>query len=205
MNNLRLPSFTLPLVLVGSLLTGCSSSTDETSGSQVTDGGAESGLVNAPPIVTSLKPEQRLSDLNDADYAKWCKDVTDYSTKTIDGPTFTRFSCALMSSLEALDASGKVDVAKCQASYDKCVKTPVPSAPMNCADRRADAKKCPATVAQVDACLQEQAQQVLTVAGWGALTCDASKVSVDSKAATAKCTALPAGCEGFQNSGPSGS
>ena len=186
---------TISLSLLLGALAGCSSSSEEHS--SPTDAGSDTGLVTAPPVTTSANPKQRLADLSDGDFAKWCGDVNAYTAKTIDKTTATKYSCALISPLSSLDAAGKVNVKECETAYDKCLTSPVPLSTIDCSAWRAGAKTCPATVEQVDSCMQAQAQLTLTVAGWGRLVCDASKVSADPKA-NAACESLPAGCDTFR-------
>lgn len=114
------------------------------------------GMTTGGSFVSSVSGSKVLSSLTDAEIQTWCADIS----KSDALKPVTDFSCRVAGLLAALFTQTDPDAqAACQSAYTSCVTDPTSS---QCSHK--PSASCQATVAEYDACLNDEVAVVKTLA-----------------------------------------
>jgi hypothetical protein len=147
------------------------------------------GCGGGGPVNFSVDGERPLSSLTDAEIDKTC-----YELKLGMSTYFSADEICTMAGLAMRELSKK-DASYCEQFREACLAYPIDYYDsMSCDLKDEDLSSCSATVAELEACANDQLKASKSMAA--GLTCSSSLQSYENVAPPASCQALQATCPG---------
>lgn len=191
---MRKPILFASVVTTFAFAAGCSSDPGEGSG---------------PSNVTSIDSSKTVSELSESEARQYCEDSGRYFANQISEEEGRNFGCGLQASITAAFSGAETDdelKANCQKALSECKSQPIPEPVEDdeCGEFVSDAKKCNATVEELNHCLADRTaefKQLATKDFCAELTLSSGGPgSVEEFAEPASCKAIADKCPSFASS-----
>ncbi|MEI9942570.1 MAG: hypothetical protein WDO69_35600 [Pseudomonadota bacterium] len=163
------------------------------------DGGNGAPANSSGNYSSGVSGDKQLGALTDQEFQGVCKNLSDYFSSGAVGKGFEEFTCRFEGLLAGVAAQTDAELqAACKATYDQCVAAPTTTTE-TCT--KPDAS-CTATVAEYDACVNDSAKALTTLAN-SIPSCDKLTMASLGMIAVDDSTATPASCTTLQTKCPS--